>query len=70
MYLSSSNPNGKDIANEKNGDSKTEIILHNNPSDKRKDSEYVEEVTHNEPCDSLIVSDQVSIKIFLITSII
>ena len=52
---------------------KTEIVwqkLPNNPSDKRKNSEHVEEVTHNEPCHTFLVLGQVSIKIFLITATI
>ena len=44
----------------KNRDSKTEITIHDDPLDKRKDSVHVEEAVRNEPNDSLIVSDQVS----------
>ena len=66
MYLSSSNANDKDIKNEKKNkkktDSKTKITKHDDPSDKRKDSVYVEKVVHNEPADNLIFSDQVSNK--------
>ena len=46
----------------KNRDSKTEITIYDDPSDKRKDSVHVEELVHNKPGDSLIVSDQVSNK--------
>ena len=63
MYLSSSNANDKDIKNEKKKkNSKTKITKHDDPSDKRKDSVYVEKVVHNEPADNLIFSDQVSNK--------
>ena len=44
----------------KNRDSKTEITIYDDPSDKRKDSVHVEELVHNKPGDSFIVSDQVS----------
>lgn len=70
MYLSSSNANDNDIANEKSRDSKTEITLHDDPFDKRKYSVYVEQVVHNEQDDSFIVSNQVSNKILIIAVII
>ena len=44
----------------KNWDSKTEITVHDDPSNKSKDSVHVEEVVHKESGDSLIFSDQVS----------
>ena len=44
----------------KNRDSKTEIPIHDDPSDKCKGSVHVEEVVHNEPGDSLIDSGQIS----------
>ena len=44
----------------KNWDSKTEITVHDDPSNKSKDSVHVEEVVHKELGDSLIFSDQVS----------
>ena len=59
MQQISSNAGEKDIANEKNRDSETEITTHGDPSDKGKDSVLVEEVTDNEPGRSLIVLDQV-----------
>ena len=59
MYLCTSNANDKDITNEKNRDSKTEITIHNDPSDKRKDSVHVEEMVHNKPGDKLVVSGQI-----------
>ena len=52
----------KDIKNEINRGSKTEITIRNDHSDKRKDSVHADEVAHNEPGDSLIVSDQGSYK--------
>ena len=52
----------------KNRDSKTEITIYDDPSDKRKDSVHVEELVHNKPGDSLIVSDQVSNKIIINSS--
>ena len=61
VYLSSSNTNDKDITNEKNG-SKTEITIRGDCSDKRKDSVHADQVLHNEPGDSLIVSNQDSNK--------
>ena len=36
---------------------KQKITKHDGPSDKRKDSAYVEKVVHNEPGDNLIFSD-------------
>ena len=54
VYLSLSNANDKDIKNDKNRHRKTKITLHDNPSDKCKESVHVEEVEHNEPGDSLI----------------
>ena len=62
MYLSSSNVNDKDITNEKNRGSKTEITIRDDHSDKRKGSVHADEVVHNEPGDSPIVSDQGSNK--------
>ena len=61
VYLSSSNTNDKDITNEKKG-SKTEITIRSDCSDKRKDSVHADQVLHNEPGDSLIVSNQDSNK--------
>ena len=46
--------------NKKNIDSKTEITIHDDPSDKGKDILFVEEVVDNDPGGSLIVSDQLS----------
>ena len=61
MYLSSSNANDKDIKNvkkkKKKQAAKQKITKHDGPSDKRKDSAYVEKVVHNEPGDNLIFSD-------------
>ena len=45
-----------------NRDSKTEITIHDNLSDKSRDSVHVEEVVHHEPGDGLIFSNQVSNK--------
>ena len=42
--------------------SKIEIIIRDDPSDKRKDSVHADEVVHKEPGDGLIVSDQGSNK--------
>ena len=44
----------------KNRDSMAEITVHDDPSNKSKDSVHVEEVVHKESGDSLIFSDQVS----------
>ena len=43
----------------KNKDRKTEIIIHDDPSDKHKGSVHVEEVVHNDSRDSLIFSNEV-----------
>ena len=52
----------KEIANEKSRGSKTEITIRDDPFDKRKYSVHADEVVHNEPGESLIVSDQDSDK--------
>lgn len=44
----------------KNIDSKTEITIHDDPSDIGKDILFVEEVVDNDPGGSVIVSDQLS----------
>ena len=61
MHLCFSDANDKDVTNnkKKNKDGKTEIIIHDDPSDKHKGSVHVEEVVHNDPRDSLIFSNEV-----------
>ena len=58
MYLTFSNANDRDITNEKNRVSKTKVTIRDDPSNKPKDSVHADEVVHNKPGDSVIVSDQ------------
>ena len=62
--------NDKDITNEKNRDSKTEITIHDGPSNKRKDSVHVEEWYIMKQATVLLSGIKSRINIFVITGMI